>query len=271
MENQHQTPTTLHNQQSDDKVSKLFERIQEVGNLTDNQFILETRKFHKIKNVDRNQYSQMIGVVLAKAINLAGFKKAVDDIHKVDVSKMLLTKYKNITLEEIDKAFEIDRYSSDPVKHFDLFSSSYVAKILDNYQTWKSRKKNYYQLGKEKKVLEISEEQKKENQLKLVENLFKSLQVKEFDRDAWLLYDKIECYQKTDKDYKRKLYEAQLKKYYINQKKDGQTKDEFKTFKKKIQGSNYVKNRCKSIIVCGYLKKFAQDFETFKSKINYNE
>lgn len=247
---------------------KLSERIHAVGNLTDNQFILETRKFHKIKNVDRNQYSEMIGVVLAKAINLAGFKKAVDDIHKADVSKMLLTKYKNITLEEIDKAFEIDRYSSEPVKHFDLFNSSYVAKILDNYQIWKSRKKNHYQIGKEKKEFQLTEEQKKANQLKLIKNIFESLQVKDFDRDAWLIYDKIECYQKTDDDYKKGLYKAQLKKYYFEQKKDGETRDDFNVFKSKIQGSNYVKNRCKSIIVCSYLKKYANDFETFKSKIS---
>ena len=82
------------------------------------------------------------------------------------------------------------------------------------------------------------------------------------------MYDLIECYQKTDDDYKKTLFKAQLKKHYQIKITDRETKKPFDEFKKEVESNEYIKNQCKSIIVCSYLKRFTDDFETFKSKIN---
>lgn len=249
---------------SEDKLSMISSQISKVGSLSDEKFIIESRNCHKIKNIDENTLFSALAMILTKAMNLSGFKNKLDDIHKQDISRMLLTKFKNISLEEIDKAFQIDRYSENPIEHFQLFNATYVAKVLNNYIEWRrTTTKEKKLLIEPKKEFKPSPEQIKSNRKALIKNIYEEIKLKDFTHDAWLIYDDVDAPKKDDVDYKNLLFEKELKANRDQQR----LKNPFQKFK---QSQGYVKNRCKAIIVCNYLKNYTHDYEIFKQKITSN-
>ena len=52
--------------------------------------------------------------------------------------KMISSRFNHLSLEEIDMAFEMDRYGhfGQPTKHYHLFNAEYVTTILLKYENW---------------------------------------------------------------------------------------------------------------------------------------
>lgn len=81
----------------------------------------------------------ILSVAWSKICVLAGIKNAVDEIIARDITKMVLTTYSSLSIEEICKAFELERYSvyNSKTDHFQLFNADYVSAILKKYIDWK--------------------------------------------------------------------------------------------------------------------------------------
>lgn len=111
----------------------------------------------------QGHWREILASVLVKISVLAGIKDKIDDFTKKDISKMITTTYGDLALEEIYKAFELERYGVYETKteHFQLFDSNYISEILKKYKKWKLTKKNKLNFNAPKTLIpEISESEK---------------------------------------------------------------------------------------------------------------
>lgn len=174
-------------QLSEDKQQKLSNIIYKVGtNLPtiEKNCELANRNFFdfnylvpKIKDrQNEDGFTNLIGIVLIKVCALAGIKEKIDDFTKQDILKLVLTKFHTLTVEEIYKAFELERFGSYDTKteHYQLFNAVYVSDILKKYCEWKTNQKielNYQNPKIEEKPV-ISEEEKRNIVKNGVERVF---------------------------------------------------------------------------------------------------
>ena len=64
-------------------------------------------------------------------------------MNKQDISVMIKTRFRSLSFEELDYAFQLDRhgYHGDSTKHYQLFNAEYVAIIIKKYMKWKDKMK----------------------------------------------------------------------------------------------------------------------------------
>lgn len=106
-------------------------------------------------------FKGLFGLLMVKIATLSGIKGKITDLDKEDIYKIILSSFKELSFDEIYKAFELDRsgvYSSE-IKPYGLFNAKYVSQILLEYKKWKSKMRHEHKMGLEKpKEEEITEE-----------------------------------------------------------------------------------------------------------------
>ena len=70
---------------------------------------------------------------------MSGVKSEISELAMQDISNYILSRCKTLTLVEIYKAFENERFNVYEQKtgHFDLFDGNYFASIIEKYKKWK--------------------------------------------------------------------------------------------------------------------------------------
>ena len=246
-----------------------LEQIEKVGKISNIQFLKIQKQFLKIKEVDRKSANNCLGDIITKASNLIGLKGSIEFQFKADIVDLIHNKYSSLSLEEINKAFEMDRHSSVPVEHFQLFNSTYVSKVISNYISWKKAERKRLNLHIQKnEVLTLSEEEIKKNREDLIRIIFNEIKNQDFSKRAWLIYDDVDAPNKDRIAYKEVILKRTQKKYYQKKKENREFRGDFTLFIEKNLGlKQSIINECKSLLVSEYLKPFVNDFEIFKSKI----
>jgi hypothetical protein len=161
-------------------------------------FIKNTYKFVKIRDRETEfNFKTLIGVMFVELSILAGVKDITDE-NKRDIMKMVLTTCSDLTIEEIYKAFELERYGEygQKTEHFQLFNADYIAKIIAKYREWKLQIKTQHNISlaslKEKNEEKVSEEEQKlimDNAIKRFYNEF--LQNKEVPILCSYIFDEM--------------------------------------------------------------------------------
>ena len=250
----------IDNQQLEDKQLERLQKIREAGNYSAIGFAKRIKDFEKIMNLDSEETRPTLGLIFTRVFNLSGFKGVIDDIHKQDIVEMILVKYKHFSIEEIDYAFRYDRYSGDPIEHFQLFNSEYVAKVLKRYKDYIIQIKKDNNISHSiSKVNFVSDEEKRiihEEFLKVVYEEIKEFNISD---SAWLLWDKV--YNKHGKsiEVQQRLFRMQKFKFLRFRPTNF---DFIKGGKKSVQ------NICRSIMVSHFLKHHLSSFEEFKKRLN---
>lgn len=278
----------------DDKQKKLlvqteligdhFSVIETICQLSKVDFLKSTYSLRKIKEYEPDlNFKALLGQIMVKASVLAGIKGEIDIFTKQDISKMILSSFKELSLEEISKAFELERYSQydEKTDHFQLFDANYVSAILNKFKKWKVKEKNQLNISAPKEETTISYAEKQKLHEDLVKMIFDDISENGFSSDAWQLYTDLESAGKINPtvEEKKALYKQQLKIYeteeksFISSKYDSYIiKTHLKTLQDKIMSKNpieSVSNKCRSILVSNYLKNFITDFESFKKEITH--
>ena len=88
-------------------------------------------------------------MIFVRVANLAGIKDPITSINKTDIFDMIKTTYANLSLEEINRAFTMERYGKfeDTTEHFQLFNAEYVSKILKKYIKWLSDQRERHSIS----------------------------------------------------------------------------------------------------------------------------
>lgn len=254
MENQIQNP------RSEDRHLATLRQIQEAGNVSPVGFVKKIKHLKKIRQMEASQCRPILGLLFTKVFNLSGFKGRIDEIHKADIMQLMFERYGHLSLEEIDYAFRHDRYSGEPIEHFQLFNAEYVAKILKRYADFVMQVKNENHLKLQEPAVEkiVSEDEKKKIREQFLKIVFEDLTAEGYSDSAWILYEDIKPKLSIRKEVLIRLFEIQKKKLQKQKRTD-----RFNV--SAVTGS--VENRCRSIVACNYLRKYLTDFETFRNSI----
>lgn len=194
------------------------------------------------------------------------------------------SKFNKLTAGEIYHAFKLamSRELLDGKgQEFELLpelSNNTTSKVLTAYIEHKKRNYVYQQakLKLKEPYSEPTEEEKAESHERYLESLYEDLVDSGFSGYAWLLFEKLESSGKivVDLETKMKMYREEEEKYFAEAKAEASQNRgnvhlkntlEFLLDQKKLNKKNrVVQNRCRSILVCNYLKEHLKDYETFK-------
>lgn len=217
-----------------------------------------------INQLDPNQTMTRLGMLFTGVMALSGIKGILDEAIKRDISNMMLNFFSQLSIEEVELAFEMERYSQfeEKTEHFQEFNSDYVSKVLKKYIVWKrntstqlniSNAKNEEKTPTEQELHTINQEYKKSIYNELIN------EVDPYKINAHLIYNEVPDEFKPSStemwqifEEQKRIYEAEIKakkiKYSSNKNK----------LKEIIYNANktalqIVQDRCRSIVVCNWI------------------
>jgi hypothetical protein len=156
--------------QQEARVSDSIALIEEKCSMNPIQFLKSNLENTKVRNrVAEPDIKMLIGLMIIKIGTLSGMKNEIDQLIAQDIIKMIFSTYRELTIEEIYKAFELERYGAyeNKTEHFQLIDADYVAKILKKYKNWKQNMKTHHNIASNNLKLEAITESQKET---IVEN-----------------------------------------------------------------------------------------------------
>jgi len=90
-----------------------FNRVEEICQLAPISFLKRNFDLKKIRDRKTEpNFKFLISVLWSKVITLGGLKNEIDPFMAEDVSRMILSLYSDLTIEEIYKAFELERHGA---------------------------------------------------------------------------------------------------------------------------------------------------------------
>jgi hypothetical protein len=221
-----------------------FELIEK--NCTQNSVSFLKSNFSNVKIRNRKtepNVNILLAICWGKICGLAGIKTEVDQFVIEDITKMIFYAYSDLTIEEIYKAFELERYGvyENKTEHFQLFNSDYISTILKKYRVWKNNTKIHHNINEEKKsTSEISDEEKEKIIVAGVNRVFEEFrETKNIDGPTEYLFDflvekgkiKTKGTEALVIYYQTKLEEAKLQLKKETEKTEAKSPAEKKQFK----------------------------------------
>jgi len=183
----------------------ILNEAREKSSETNITFLRNNYGFKKIRDrLAEPNFKLAIGLAFAEISVFAGIKGEIAEPIKRDIHKMILMVYSGLSLEEIYKAFELERYGVYDKKtdHFQQFNAEYVSTILQKYKNWKleTLKTHYIKPPEQVKVeTELSDDQKREIMDKAL--------IRSFDEYLANSEISIPCGHIFDELYERKMFQ----------------------------------------------------------------
>lgn len=236
--------------------------------------------FSNIKIRDR-KFEPNVNILLAicwsRICGLSGIKTEVDQFVVEDITKMIFYSYSDLTIEEIYKAFELERYGiyDEKTEHFQLFNADYISTILKKYRVWKKNTRQQHHISENKiSETDISDDEKEIILINGVNRVFQEYkETSDIDGPTEYLFDylvekgKIKTKGKpaVAEYFQEKLNEAkeQLKKESLKNSTSNATSLERKNLKTEMEKITSGKSpkiiiRAKRNILIEYFKKQIQ-------------
>lgn len=227
----------------------------------------------------------VLEIIINKAHALAGIKSELTPFDAEDLTKMILSKFNTLSPEEIQKAFELERYGDYQTRteHFQLFNASYVSEILIKFQNWKMQKKKELQIKlPEPEEPQITEAEKNEILFGAVENAFDCwIENKSFDHSVFYIHDflcRIGIIKSNSDKYKSLLedcttdalleIEEEKQKELHSANSIYERRSVKKTLERKIlYNSGLVKNRAKELLLAKVFEKYQSQKDEFLQRV----
>ena len=205
-------------EQQEVRVGNSIEELESKCNVSTITFLTELNNSKKIKDRKTEiDIKILIGTVLVKISVLSGIKNEIDDFNKQDIMKMILSAYSGLTIEELYKAFELERYGKydDKTDHFQLFNADYISKILTKYKKWKQNMKIQHNISSTSLLPALPE--KTESQLKeimseaIINKYNEYVETGEISEPSTHIFDEL-----LDRGIIKSANTPQISKYYLD-------------------------------------------------------
>lgn len=198
-------------------IAKMVSEL-ETKALTPVVFIRQIAEFKKLRDRKTDIYIQefLISIII-KASALSGIKNPITLFDQQDIMRMLFNLFGDLSAEEINKAFELERYGAyqkmcqvtkttvrNKTEHYQLFNADYVGDILRKYREWKMIIKTQHNITAVKplELPSMSESQEKEILIKSTIDLFEEFKstrlLPEFNSHIFDFLFKIGVFKKID-------------------------------------------------------------------------
>lgn len=154
--------------QNENRALEVFQKMTDKLPSNNIKFLKVNYEYKKMRD---RKTEPNIGVLLSitwtKISALCGLKTDTGYEIAQDITNMIFSVYADLTLEEIYKAFELERYGvyEEKTSHFQLFNTDYVSDILKKYKKWKLEQRRIHDIKPpepEKEIPEISDSRKYE-------------------------------------------------------------------------------------------------------------
>lgn len=224
----------------------------------------------------------VLSVLWTRISILGGFKNEMAFEITQDITNLIFGVYSDLTIEEIYKAFELERFGlyNEKTKHFQLFNSEYVSEILKKYKKWKHDMKMQHNISHPKNALlelpESTEADKKNIRLGFIKMIWDEIQEKK-EPISWSLYADLESKMNLSKERRNNLYSLELSRYQVElqskKTNDFQTINAYKDLLRQIENKSLVTvviNRCKSKLVNEYIKSNFENIDELLKHFGYD-
>jgi len=246
------------------------EKNQSLGEVS---FLKSVSTHVKIREAEGYELSKSLSHWIAETSLALGIKDSISTFNKKDVVELILSRFKNLSVDELYYAFKLERYGQlDPeikdepwvTPHYQLFNAEYVAKVLKKYISWKQKMKIQHAIDGQKKEKIVSEKEKRYWINKGVMDCILFFEENRFlEKGKAYVYDILydDGFLPTNIEYKKRVYKdaiETLKFEYENKKaKSLSEKKRFSTILNKIEqkGNGLVKLKCKEIALSEFLRK----------------
>ncbi len=242
-------------------------------------FLKKNYEFKKIR--DRRtepNITTFLGVTWLKICMLCGIKQNQSSEVWQDITNLIFSYYSDLTVEEIFKAFELERFGEYPerTEHYQFFNSEYVSAVLKKYKVWKNNTKIQHNITKPENVAllpSISDSQKEEILIKGIVRVFSEYkQTKILPEPNTHIFDELLSRglilgantPKLEKYYADKMEEAKLElKKELEAEKSTANFIQRKTIAREIEqilqgGSNRIIVKTKKIVLKEYFDKLIE-------------
>jgi hypothetical protein len=258
----------------------LIESIENKCELPTKVFLEDNYSSDKVRVLKGSQiYSESVSMLLIKLITLSGIKSEVDELNSKDIFGYISKACADLTLADIYKAFELERYSvyNEKTQHFGLFNTEYFGTVIKKYREWRISEMKRLNISPPKKELTVTAADLEKTRDEFLKIIFDEITVRDISYEAYHLYKDLEFKINATVEDKRLIYKEQLRIYEVEEKsfirnKYGlMSKSHLDYLSNQITSKtplNIVQNRSMSILASKYLSKFIADFETFKKEIN---
>lgn len=273
MDNEYKVDVAELNQHKENLAVVSFDEVVKNSAASNNiTFLKKNYDFQTIKErKTETNILTVLSVLWTRISILGGFKNEMAFEITQDITNLIFGVYSDLTIEEIYKAFELERFGlyEEKTKHFQLFNSEYVSEILKKYKKWKYDMKMQHNISHPKNaMLELpasTEADKKNIRLGFIKMIWDEIQEKK-EPISWSLYADLESKMNLSKERRNSLYSLELSRYQVElqskKTNDFQTINAYKDLLRQIENKSLVTvviNRCKSKLVNEYIKS---NFET---------
>jgi anti-anti-sigma regulatory factor len=209
---------------------------------------------------------------------------AQDDIDRqlVLVNDLIARHFSSLTAPEIKEAMRmyVAKKFVD-IKVFRLIDCVAIGEILTAYIEFRNQSVEPF-LTKRQNLLNAPAEktQKEKDEIfnDFVKMIYDEVLGKGYSTDAWYIFKKLEDNRKIEisNDEKLEIYKKELAVYIPEERQriiknhPIDFKHRLKEFEKTYQGQNkpiYVKNRCRSLMVCKFIKESTKSFDDLKNSL----
>lgn len=149
-------------------MEKLTIYKEEKSNLSEVDFVKDTYNQVAIRKIDSYEFTKQFGMLITTICAKMGIKHEISQIYKSDIKEMILSRFKNLSLNEIDFAFKLERYGNyvdekgqiSRTEHFHDFNTVYISTILTKYIDWKRKTKLDHNITRIEPKPEITQKEK---------------------------------------------------------------------------------------------------------------
>jgi len=237
----------------------------------------------KIKEFDK--IGHLVIPICNKHAVLSGIDKEIDQFTKEEIAKYTAIHLKNLTIEEIEMAFQNERFNLYDLKtkHYNFFSIDYYTEIIQKYKVWKQNEMTKHNIQINQSLLpeqsnSTIEKNNKQIRIEFIKYIFSEIKNKkiEYIEEAFTLYDDfidhklIVISDQEKKDLYQVMYNKTIKKTEseISTAFKKSLRSQLKSFLNDLQinknKNEYVKNRCKAYLVSKKIDSFLNVESIFK-------
>lgn len=146
------------NQHREELALKQYDALVTECSISPVSFLKKNYEFKKIR--DRRtepNITTFLSVTWLKICMLCGIKQNQSSEVWQDITNLVFSYYSDLTVEEIFKAFELERFGEYPerTEHYQFFNSEYVSAVLKKYKVWKQTTKIQHNITKSENVAEL--------------------------------------------------------------------------------------------------------------------
>jgi len=153
------------------------ESVNNTLQLPNKSFLQKSYSFQKLSEIKKDaNFVFLIGGWITQTSALMQIKNPIDNLIKQDIVNMFGGYWSNLGLEDLIKAFELERFGifKEKTEHYQLFDSNYISQILKKYQNWKREKKIEFNIINQnnQQVKELTEKEKSEIMTKAINDKY---------------------------------------------------------------------------------------------------